>query len=71
MQPEPVNLQPQLRAVPMTLFPTFGSLQEVIDYSKSKLPITDENELFSLLMTYHNTLLNMTAAGKNSCPSKP
>jgi hypothetical protein len=51
------HLQPPLRAVPMTLFPTFGSLQEVIDFSKSKLPLKDENELFSILMSYHNTLL--------------
>lgn len=51
------QVQPLLRAVPMTLFPTFGSLQEVIDFSKSKLPLKDENELFSILMSYHNTLL--------------
>lgn len=49
--------QPPLRAVHMALFPTLGSLQEVVDFSESKLPITDKNELLSLLMTYHNTLL--------------
>ena len=49
--------QPQLRAVPMDLFPTMGSLQEVVDYGESKLPITNKNELYSLLMIYHNTLL--------------
>lgn len=41
----------------MGLFPTLGSLQEVVDLAKSKLPIADENEMFSLLMSYHNTLL--------------
>jgi hypothetical protein len=41
----------------MALFPTLGSLQEVVDFSESKLPIKDKNELFSLLMTYHNTLI--------------
>lgn len=41
----------------MALFPTLGSLQEVVDFADSKLPITDRNEMFSLLMTYHNTLL--------------
>lgn len=51
------NQQPPLRAVPMPLFPTLGSLQEVVDFSESKLPIKDKNELFSLLMVYHNTLL--------------
>jgi hypothetical protein len=52
------NPQPQLRAAPMGLFPTLGSLQEVVNYGESKLPITDKNDLFSLLMTYHNTLLS-------------
>ena len=46
-----------LRAVPMNLFPTLGSLQEVVDLAESKLPISDKNEMFSLLMSYHNTLL--------------
>ena len=43
--------------IPKTLFPTLGSLQEVVDLAESKLPITDKNEMFSLLMSYHNTLL--------------
>ena len=50
--------RPPIRAVPMTLFPTLGSLQEVMDLAHSKLPITDKNELFSLLATHHNTLLS-------------
>ena len=49
--------QPQLRAVPMTLFPTAGTLNEVVDLGESRLPITNQNELFALLMVYHNTLL--------------
>ena len=49
--------QPPLRAVPMVLFPTMGGLQEVIDYSDSKLPIVNRNDLYSLLIIYHNTLL--------------
>lgn len=55
------NPQPQLRAAPMGLFPTLGSLQEVVDFADSKLPITDKNDLFSLLMTYHNTLLKVAS----------
>jgi hypothetical protein len=51
------NQQPQLRAVHMDLFPTLGSLQEAVDFAESRLPITDKNALFSLLMIYHNTLL--------------
>ena len=60
MPKQACNSQPLLRAVPMGLFPTLGSLQEVIDFADSKLPITDKNELFSLLMTYHNTLLKVS-----------
>lgn len=52
--------RPQLRAAPMGVFPTLGSLQEVVDFAESKLPITDKNDLFALLMTYHNTLLKVT-----------
>lgn len=49
--------EPHLRAVPMGLFPTMGSLQEVIDYADSKLPVMSKNEICSLLFIYHNTLL--------------
>lgn len=52
-----LNQQPGLRPVPMTVFPTMGSLQEVIDLANAQLPISDPNVLFSLLATYHNTLL--------------
>lgn len=58
--PLPVNPDPLLRAVPMTVFPTLGSLNEVVELGESKLPIKDKNELFSLLMTYHNTLLKVS-----------
>lgn len=51
------NSQPLLRAVPMAVFPTLGSLQEVVDFAESKLPITNKNDLTTLLYTYHNTLL--------------
>ena len=59
MSPPPKTLEPHLRAVPMGLFPTLGSLQEVVDFADSKLPITSKNELCSLLMIYHNTLLKV------------
>lgn len=54
-----MNAQPPLRAVPMVLFPTMGSLQEVVDYADSKLPVISRNELCSLLFIYHNTLLKV------------
>lgn len=41
----------------MEVFPTLGSLREVVELGLSKLPITDHNKLYSLLMTYHNSLL--------------
>lgn len=44
-----------LKAMP--LFPTMGSLQEVIDMADSQLPITNKNDISALLFTYHNTLL--------------
>ena len=46
-----------LRAVPMGLFPTFDSLQAVVSYADSRLPLAHKNEIYSLLMIYHNSLL--------------
>lgn len=46
-----------LRAVPMGLFPTFDSLQAVVSYADSRLPLAHKNEVYGLLMVYHNTLL--------------
>lgn len=51
--------KPGLRPVPMNVYPTLNSLREVSDLAESKLPITDKNELHSLLMTHHNTLLSV------------
>ena len=52
------NEQPKTVSVgPMTLFPTMGNLQEVIALANSKIPIGNKNEVYSILMTYHNTLL--------------
>ncbi len=41
----------------MPLFPTMGSLQEVIDLAEANLPITNKNDMTALLGAYHNTLL--------------
>lgn len=46
----------------MQVFPTLGSLQEVIDLAESKLPITAKNDVTTLLMAYHNTLLNQLSS---------
>ena len=47
-----------LRAVHQGLFPTMDSLQSVVDLADSKLPITTKNEVYTLLMTFQNTLLS-------------
>lgn len=54
-----MKLNPPIRAVPSSLFPTAGSLNEVIDLADSKLPITCRNELVGLFAVYHNTLLKV------------
>lgn len=50
------------RPAPKPVFPTMGSLQEVIDLAESRLPITNKNDLTAILATYHNTLLNALKA---------
>lgn len=45
-------------AVALPLYPTMTSLQQVINYANSKLPITDKNTLLAVLSIYHNTLLD-------------
>lgn len=44
---------------PQPVFPTMGSIQEVIDLAESRLPITDKNDMTALLAIYHNTLLKL------------
>jgi hypothetical protein len=41
-----------------SLFPTCGSLDEVVSLGLSQLPIITPNQLTVLLLTYHNTMLN-------------
>ena len=64
------NSKPTLRAVPLKLFPTLGSLQEVVDLAESSLPITNRNELLSILYAYHNTLLNEVSKENNESTRK-
>lgn len=52
-----IHRQPPIRAVPMNIFPTLTTLEEVIALAKSQLPIMDEQQLVTVLMMYHNTLL--------------
>lgn len=48
---------PLIRPEPQTLFPTCQSLDEVIAQAQMEFP-NQKNKVFTLLMTYHNTLLN-------------
>lgn len=44
---------------PMPLYPTYNSLNEVIALANSKIPIGNKNEVYSILCSYHNTLLKL------------
>jgi len=61
--PKPISTisvaQPALRPVTMGLFPTMGSLQQVVDLANSQLPVQNPNSMLVLLMIYHNTLLSI------------
>ena len=43
--------------IAMNIYPTLGSVQEVVELANSKLPVVSQNEMYSLLMTLQNTLL--------------
>lgn len=42
-----------------SLYPARDSLEAVITQANNELPITSENQLKRILMTYHNTLLKL------------
>ena len=48
-----------LRGVPMGLYPTLNSLEEVVTLAKSSFPPSECLGVVSLLFTYHNTLLKV------------
>lgn len=52
---------PTLKAEYQALFPSCDTLDEVVAYAQSKLPLNqqDSHVLFTLLMLYHNTLLKL------------
>ena len=59
---------PSIPLVPCNVYPTKDTLQEVVKLGESQLPITDKNVLFSLLMTYHNSLFKQLKV--NNVPPK-
>lgn len=50
-----------LRGVPMGLYPTLNSLEEVVALAKSSVSPSECLGVVSLLFTYHNTLLKVIA----------
>ena len=53
-------MTPVLSVVPpmqMTLYPTMDTMVGAIKYIESQVPVVASNDMFSLLMIYHNTLL--------------
>ena len=39
-----------------SLFPTFNTLDEAEEFAYSRLPVSTQNEMLSLLKTYENTV---------------
>lgn len=64
----PNPLQPVHEIPLFPLSPTLGSLQAVMELGTSQLPITSRNELAVLLMTYHNTLLELVRTVPEQVP---
>lgn len=41
----------------MSLYPTMDTMVDAITYIEAQVPVVERNDMFSLLMCYHNTLL--------------
>ena len=54
MQTELPLIKPEYHS----LYPTMDSLDEVVVLAQNEFPPEYKNMLFTVLMTYHNTLLN-------------
>lgn len=52
--------QPDLKRHPayMNLYPAMPTVLDAIQHIEAQVPVTSQNEMFALLMMYHNTLLN-------------
>lgn len=51
------TIKPPFQPAFMNLYPAMNSVEEVIALALSKIPVTHQNEMVSILMTYHNTLM--------------
>lgn len=54
---KPKEFTTALRAVPMSVFPTLTSLDEAMNTALAATPVVSKNEMRTLIMSYHNTLL--------------
>ena len=50
-------VKPPVQPEHMSLYPTMDSICEAIAYIESQVPVTQPNQMFSLLMMYQNTLI--------------
>jgi hypothetical protein len=50
----------------MSLYPTMDSMVEAVKFIESQIPVHTPNEVFTLLMIYHNTLLKVLAEGNET-----
>lgn len=57
------HTDPVIQPIPMPLFPTMETLDEAVGYIQSQVPITTRNQVTSLLMIYHNTLIKTLTPG--------
>ena len=48
---------------PLSIFPTYDSLEDVHNLAISNLPVTSKNRMTALLGCYHNTLLKVVSHG--------
>ena len=54
-----------IKPIPMTLYPTMDSLDEVMALAQARVPQVSRNEIVSLLLIYHNTLLKEISKGQS------
>lgn len=46
-----------VNAMKMSIYPSMNSVTEALSFIEAQVPVQSKNEMFSLLMMYHNTLL--------------
>jgi len=52
-----MSLPVEIPTEQLPLFPVMDSLDTVVNYAKACVPVTSPNTISTLLMIYHNTLL--------------